>query len=47
MRLLEGQTNQEGRLEICWKNEWGTVCYLINDEAAGVVCRQLGFSAAG
>ena len=48
MRLLEGSTRQEGRVEICRNNSWGTVCHngwTIED--ARVVCRQLGYSASG
>ena len=48
IRLLGGNTVHEGRVEICFDNIWGTVC----DDGwstldARVVCRQLGFSAAG
>ena len=48
IRLLNGRTSQEGRIEICKNNTWGTVCdsgWHYSD--AQVVCRQLGFSAAG
>ena len=48
VRLLQGNTLLEGRVEICQDNVWGTVC----DDGwgnvdAGVVCRQLGLSSAG
>ena len=44
-----GGTNiAEGRVEICLRNEWGTVCDQMWDTAdSGVVCRQLGFASAG
>ena len=44
IRLVNGDDNTEGRLEVCYNGQWGTVC---SDEFGyvdgGVVCRQLGF----
>ena len=46
IRLVGGTLPNEGRVEVCLNNRWGTVC----DDAWGVVdasvaCRQLGYSA--
>ena len=47
IRLVGGVNNFEGRIEIYYQNQWGTVCDdLFGLSDAHVVCRQLGFGAA-
>ena len=48
IRLVNGTTAFEGRVEICWNETWGTIC----DQSwsgfdAQVACRQLGYSTTG
>ena len=48
IRLVGGPSEREGRVEICYQNQWGSIC----DNGWGasdsqVVCRQLGFRATG
>ena len=48
LRLAGGNIQNEGRVEICMDNVWGTVCDdLWNGNDATVVCRQLGYSPQG
>jgi len=48
VRLTNGPSSYEGRVEVCTGGEWGTICNQHwGDQEAQVVCRQLGFSVVG
>ena len=48
VQLIDGSSANEGRLQIYYNNQWGTVCddsWTLSD--ANVVCKSLGFPGAG
>ena len=48
LRLAGGNIPNEGRVEICTNNLWGTVCDDSWDSTdASVVCQQLGYTTIG
>ena len=48
--LRGGHSSSEGRVEICFNNQWGTICDASNswsNSDGNVVCKELGFSPSG
>ena len=48
LRLVDGRSQYEGRVEVCQEGLWGFVCDDLWTEASGIVaCRQAGINATG
>ena len=48
IRLVNGSTVLEGRVEICINNAWGTVCdRTFSEDEANVICNQIPYRHNG
>ena len=43
LRLVGGESESEGRVEVCYKGGWYSLCGT-EDEEASVICKQLGYT---
>ena len=44
VRLVNGTSERNGRVEMCWNHQWKAVCDSGWDQAeANTVCRELGY----
>ena len=47
VRIVDGLSDHEGRLEVYYNGEWGTVCHSGFDRLDGdIACRQLGYNGS-
>ena len=48
LRLTDGDSEFNGRVDVCYGNQWGTVCgdnsWTSDTSGASTVCKQLGYS---
>ena len=45
IRLMDGPSEVEGRVEVCFGNQWFSICDSgFDNRDASVACRQLGYS---
>lgn len=47
VRLSGGPNHLSGTVEICFNNQWGSICGIWTTINAKVMCRHLGYSALG
>ena len=49
VRLVDGSSHNEGRLEVYYRGRWGTVCNdgWDNSYYPNLICAQLGFGSSG
>ena len=48
VRLVNGSVPSEGRVEMCYDGQWGTMCGVASITTySSVICRQLGYSPNG